>query len=291
MANRSRCWTLTVYGPDSLNEWPDSDYYKKLIESGEIRFIAYGEEVCPTTQRKHHQAYCAFDSQKTFGQMKKLFPTAHIELMRGSLKQNADYCGKESTLVKIGEEPNQGVKRNLAQVCAQIQSGESSVTEVLLDDPFLYHQYGRTIRDLEDVVLRERKRTWMTEGIWYWGPTGTGKSQRAFESDPDAYVLEIDDNGWWDGYVGQETVIIDEFRGQIPYSKLLKLVDRYPHKVARRNREPAPFLAKRVIVTSCAPPEEIYNNLSERDSLAQLHRRFKVVHTTPIPPDFLPQSY
>ena len=58
-----------------------------------------------------------------------------------------------------------------------------------------------------------------------------------------------DDNDWQDGYTGQETVIINDFRGGIKYAVLLQLIDKWPAFVSRRGREPAPFLAKHVIIT------------------------------------------
>ena len=76
------------------------------------------------------------------------------------------------------------------------------------------------------------------------------------------------DGGWWDGYTGQETVIINEFRGGIAYSELLDLLDKYPKTVRRRCREPVPFLAKRVIITSVLQPKEVYCNLAENDTLS-----------------------
>ena len=87
-----------------------------------------------------------------------------------------------------------------------------------------------------------------------------------------------DDNGWWDGYTGEDIVIINDYRGSLTYSFLLNLVDKWPMSVRRRCREPVPFLAKHVIITSSEPPWEVYNNLSANDSLDQLHRRFSVVY-------------
>ncbi len=121
----------------------------------------------------------------------------------------------------------------------------------------------------------------MTKGIWYHGKTGCGKSETAFKDfNPDThYVKSVNSKeaDWWDGYTGQETVIIDEFRGQITYSELLSLMDGWPKKVSRRCREPIPFLAKKIIITSSLPPEEVYVNLAEKDSLDQLLRRCEIV--------------
>ena len=70
-------------------------------------------------------------------------------------------------------------------------------------------------------------------------------------------------------------VIFDEFRGQIPFNELLRIVDIHPtYSVRRRCREPMPFISKKVIITSALPPWEVYKHLDQGDSLAQLYRRF-----------------
>ena len=134
------------------------------------------------------------------------------------------------------------------------------------------------------MLLRKRFRTEMTQGIWYHGPTAVGKSHKAFEGfDPQThYVWKLNEkSGWQDGYAGQETVIINDFRGEIPYNEMLQLVDKWPHSVPRRGREPAPFLAKTVIVTSSLSPAQVYHRRAEEDSLNQLLRRFDVIELRP----------
>ena len=47
----------------------------------------------------------------------------------------------------------------------------------------------------------------------YWGPTGTGKSRRAWdEAGVEAYCKDPRTK-FWDGYQVEENVVIDEFRG------------------------------------------------------------------------------
>ena len=117
----------------------------------------------------------------------------------------------------------------------------------------------------------------MTTCEWIYGESGTGKSQYAFKDfNLDTHYKWKHDNGWWDGYKGQETVIIDNFRGQIPYDQLLQLIDKFLYKVSRRGREPTPFLAKHVIITSILNPKDIYYNRYKEESLAQLYRRIKI---------------
>ena len=118
----------------------------------------------------------------------------------------------------------------------------------------------------------------MTTCDWYYGKTGLGKSHKAFEgyTNEDFYEYEPDDNGYWENYNGQHTVIINEFRGEITYRKLLKLIDKWPCKVKRRNMPPYPFISKHIIITSSMHPSNIFNNLSATDDLNQLYRRIKI---------------
>lgn len=170
----------------------------------------------------------------------------------------------------------QGSRSDLLEVRQRIVEG-TKVDDIVIENPVMFHQYGRTLQKIEDVAMRKRYRTEMTEGVWIFGYTGGGKSHEAFEGySPETHYVYNKDGGWWDGYAQQPIVVINEFRGDIPYSFLLELVDKWPVSVRRRCREPIPFLSKKVIVTSSMPPHEVYHNLNERDSLAQLYRRFKL---------------
>ena len=119
----------------------------------------------------------------------------------------------------------------------------------------------------------------MTEAVWIYGATGVGKSHHAFEGyDPATHYIWSHDKGWWDGYNGHPIVIMNDYRGEIAYNNLLKLIDRWPEKVSRRGREPTQFLAKKVIITSSLSPSDVYKNRMEEDKLEQLLRRCEVIH-------------
>lgn len=180
-------------------------------------------------------------------------------------------------MVKLGEEPKQGDRNDLKDVVKRIREGETSAEDILMEDPGYYHMYGRTIEKAEDVLLRKRFRTEMTKGTWYYGPTGSGKSHLAFQDfDPSTHYVKCLKDQWWDGYTGQKTVILNEFRGEISFGEMLALTDKWPHSVKRRNREPTPFLAEHVIVTSAMSPAEIFRKLNSDDRIEQLTRRFDI---------------
>jgi len=109
-----------------------------------------------------------------------------------------------------------------------------------------------------------------------WGPTGTGKTRRAWElGGVDAYP-KIPNTKFWDGYQGQKAVIIDEFRGDISISNLLRWFDRYPVLVEIKGSSTV-LLADTIILTSNLDPRAWYPDIDEptRDAL---FRRLEITH-------------
>nr|QXP07634.1 MAG: replication associated protein [Arizlama virus] len=251
----------------------------------QIRFIAFGEETCPTTSRKHHQVFLYFHNPKSTGvrslqNIGKLFgKPQHVEPMRGSFQQNESYCSKEGIYTKLGEEPKQGARGDLMETKQCILDGTITVRDVLIEDPHTIHMYGRTLDLIQAVAMRRKFRTQMTEGLWYWGKTGVGKSHKAFENyNPDTHYVKDLDIKWWDGYEGQEIIILNEFRGQITFGYLLSLMDKWPMTVPIRNKESLPFISKKIIITSSQHPKDIFVNiLNNNERLDQLERRCKIV--------------
>lgn len=95
------------------------------------------------------------------------------------------------------------------------------------------------------------------EIICYIGPSGTGKSRAAREAYPQAYWGPK--GKWWDGYCGQETVIVDEMYGhRFSFSELLQLLDRYPFQVETKGGV-RQFTSRRIVFTSNQDPQDWYN--------------------------------
>jgi hypothetical protein len=73
-------------------------------------------------------------------------------------------------------------------------------------------------------------RTWKMEIYIYVGPTETGKTRTAYDLyGQDLYSLPQSKGSgtYWDGYHGQETVLIDEMYGnRFSWGFLLQLLDR-----------------------------------------------------------------
>lgn len=111
----------------------------------------------------------------------------------------------------------------------------------------------------------------------FWGRTGTGKSQRAWqEASLEAYP-KGPTSIWWDGYQGQEHVVIDEFRGQIGISHVLRWFDRYPVNFQVKGSQ-VTCQVKKFWITSNISPDDWYPDIDEATRLA-LRRRFtNIIH-------------
>lgn len=272
MGLKTRLWCFTNF---------DLDFkYQEYLDSTTAEYVAYAEEICPKTKKLHHQGFVYFNGARgSMKQVAKQLGKCHVAPCKGNIDQNEDYCSKQGTLMEFGTKPKQGFRNDLEAIKDSILEQKLSVDEICIQNPNLYHQYGRTLNKLEDIALRKRFRTEMTKCEWIYGQTGTGKSHYAFKDyNPETHYVYPNDGGWWDGYTGQDVVIINEFRGGIMYSELLELLDKWPKTVRRRGREPVPFLAKLVIITSSLSPRKVYHNIEHKaDSIDQLLRRIKLV--------------
>lgn len=274
---------------------------KPVFDNTIMKYLCFAPEVCPTTQKPHWQSYVYWIHPKTLTSTAKYFGKSHTEFQNGTSEEAIKYCegpyeknGKSKPLnplfEEFGDRPSQGARTDLNTMRDDILGGKR-VDDILMEDPLMYHQYGRTLEKMEDIANRKKFRNFMTKGLYYYGPTGVGKSKKVFEDfHPDTHYVvnlrDVSERGWWNGYKGQPIVIINEFRGQITFGELMDIVDMHPFSVCIRGRDPHPFLAKEVRITSSVSPEECYiNKLSENDNFKQFHRRFEVIHLhTPLAP-------
>lgn len=274
-----------------VTNWNVDCDYEALINKGRVRFIAYGPEVAPTTGREHHQAYMYMHKDTAHGKLslKRLggmFGEIHckVQPMFGKITDNESYCSKENAgeLIKHGSEPQQGARGDIDEAKEMIMKGDMTADEICVENPGFFHQYGRTLDRMEIIALRQKFRTWMTLCTWYTGHTGSGKSWHCFkahgEYDPKTHYVKNVNEEWWDGYKGQPIVILNEFRGQIPFTEMLDLIDCWPKTVKWRGKESVPFLARHIVIASIKRPEDVYVNQDQMgEPWGQWTRRVNVV--------------
>lgn len=80
----------------------------------------------------------------------------------------------------------------------------------------------------------------------------------------------------WCGYKGQGNVVIDEFRGVIDISHILRWLDRYPVCVEVKGGS-RPLRASQIWITSNLDPRLWYPDL-DAETLSALLRRLNITH-------------
>ena len=246
---------ITCFGSDWYTELPDS-----------LQYLAWGEETCPTTGKKHKQAFAYARTAKRLSAWKKLFPGAHIEQMRGTFSDNERYCSKEGTYTTLGVKPMlNGCKRSLEDLsCDIIQAARDQVPldEIVTipEKAPTFVQYHNGLTKLYQMTvtnkLRKTDKDFAPEVIYIWGDPGTGKSKKVRELDPEVFdIPEEDGYKWKDGYCGQDAVVYENVSTRnITYpERLLKEIDRYYMQVPVKGGYIG-WRPKRIYITSVYSP-------------------------------------
>lgn len=230
------------------------------------------------------QVFIQFKGPVAFSTVKTLYPTAHIEVAQHPVKA-MEYCQKEDTREEgpweRGEPPSQGKRTDIEECIQCIQDNIGKKRPMA--DAFKSHvnvmvKYSKGIQFAVNNMIEPRHLDEMPKVTVLYGKTGTGKTRRAFEELPEAYVWDASKGQWLDGYVGHTTVIIEEFRGQMPFGQLLRLLDRYELQWPIKGGF-VEVVASQFIITSPVHPKEWYQDLEQRveGSYDQLLRRLTTI--------------
>lgn len=280
---RNFCFTLNHYTDEdivNIESWMDDC----------ATYIIYGKEVGENLT-PHLQGYAEFKTVMRMSALKKLNPRIHWEMRKGTKYQAVMYCKKDGQVTEHGEaknmgEPNKKNKNALLPFMDMVKAGDLKSIAEHPDCSLSVLKHAMTAATLFE---EPRDPAIPLEVNWYWGPTGTGKTRKAFYEanhlDMGNVYIKSSNNKWFDGYDGERIIIFDDLRSSwFEYSFLLKLLDRYPTRVECKGGS-RQWKAERIYVTSPFKPEEMYSSMQERDldkdSIQQLIRRVTKVENMP----------
>lgn len=278
------CFTFN-YGGDGQPPVEAAERFLNDVLPPLAGYLCCGREVASTGQ-KHLQGYVQFLKRKRLTELKRLpdAGTVHWEVAKGDEVQNREYCSKECAddeFFEYGEPKtvNNGIreKKRWAAARSAILAGR---VEDVDDQIFICHynallhiarDYAKPSGDLDDVC-----------GVWYYGPSGTGKSRTAratYGGGTDRLYLKPV-NKWWDGFRKglHENVLLEDVE---PSHSVLGYhfkiwADRYsfPAEIKGSTIQIRP---KKVIVTSQYHPDQIFQ---DPETLQAILRRFVLIHVT-----------
>lgn len=265
---RNACFT--VNNPIVTRE----QFLSDLIQSDKCTYIVIGSET-GAKGTPHFQGYVEFKDQIDFHIAKDLLLHGHIEPRRGSPKQASDYCQKDGDFDIWGTLNRPGERTDI-QCVAEMAKMQCSMREIAHTYPVQFIKYHKGISALASQMVKARCTR--PEVRVFYGKTGTGKSFKAREWLPNAYIWHPQQNQWFDGYMGEQDVILEEFRGQLPFGMILSMLDCYDCKVQFKGGV-VEFCATRIAITSPLHPRDWYWTLDENDKVDQLMRRItEVIH-------------
>lgn len=255
-SKRSRGWCITINNPPTGIEFTLEFIYHELGSHYAIYQLETGEGGTP-----HIQGYFYWEQPKRFNAVKEAFPTAHIEAAKGSASQNKTYCTKKAGRIEgpweHGELPAQGKRNDLEDIKCKLDAGVP-LSDISKEHFGSFIRYSRGFKEYQ--LLNAKQRDWPMEVTVYWGPAGGGKSRTLMEEYRGAF-WKTKNSGqmqFWDGYNGEDSIVIDEFYGWLSYDFLLRLCDRYPMSLEIKHGT-IPIAAKKILFASNKHPKDWYN--------------------------------
>lgn len=222
---------------------------------------------------RHWQILVYFASKKSLRQVRTVLPgTGHYEPSRSDAA--CAYVHKEATRdgepFELGNRP---ISRNSTTDWDAVKKSarEGDLESIPAD---IYIRYYRTLVCIaadHEVPVGIEKNVFV-----YYGSTGTGKSRRAWEEAGQTAYAKDPRSKFWCGYGNQRNVVIDEFRGGIDISHMLRWLDRYPAYVEIKGSS-RPLRAEKIWITSNLHPDDWYVDLDEETKQA-LRRRLEITH-------------
>ncbi len=269
------CFTINNYEENwenTLKGWPN------------IRYLIVQPEIA-NSGTDHLQGFLILQLKKSLYWMKKnLCVRGHFEARHHSRWLAMNYCRKPTFSVGpvliVGEISfGQGKRSDLQAVVGLIRD-DASIYQIATLYPTQYMRYHKGIHELAS-VLQNKSRAFKTETKIMWGVTGLGKSSDIETNYPEAFWLRRSNSGsiWFDGYNGQQVLVLDDFYGWLPIDRLLRMTDRFPLSIDTKGGHRA-FLFEKMFITSNVHPSEWYKNVPSAVNDALMRRLDSVEHWT-----------
>jgi len=228
----------------SVHEWFD---FAKDRTAG-IKYLVMQLELAPTTKQVHVQGFVTFQQQKVPATAANHFGGVDKEIFQKMKKgatpwDNKVYCTKEDSRLpgskpfEYGEVPQPGEKpaADESRLEAFIKAmDKEGLNHAMDNDPSTYVRSHSGLDKLAG-IYQGRKIPQLRDVTVYvaWGATsGSGKSHFAHTWDsvdntfpvPD---LRHKDRLNLDGYMGQRTLLLEDYDGEIEFRSMLRMLDKY----------------------------------------------------------------
>lgn len=267
----------------TLNHWTQQEYDDIRKQATSCKYVIIGKEIGPKNGVPHLHVFIIYKNNVRVATARAQWPTraADFSFARESSSACRKYCMKQGDFWESGEPPmDAGEKEKKRWEAAKRAAIDGNWDDIPADI------YIRYIGNLKKIHAENQAIPTSIETLdfhWFYGPTGTGKSVTARRDNPNYYLKGI--NKWWDGYTGQDCVIIEE------WSPMDQGAERAMGHYLKQWCDHHPFMAetkggmkmirpKKIIITSNYSMEECF---LDKNNLDPLKRRFKIHHFNNFP--------
>lgn len=285
---RFTCWEQSDALKDRMLDFDENDTF--------IRYVIFSKELAPDHSEDndglHFQGYVELKIRKNWSYLKKRWGTEKTHYMRCDAPRNGNitYCSKDVTHIDgpwsngellYSEPNNQGKRTDILTVKDAIEAGYDR--EYCIDH--FFEEYKKYHSFFDDLIEKKKPvYKGKVEKLVFYGAAGTGKTTKAYELFPNLYKVEKDTAGRpiFDTYNGEETVLINDFRGWKSGWKFDTFLN-FAEDDSFGGTLPARYknkknLIKRIIFTTPVHPEEWFTNDKDSTSVnedvnAQVMRR------------------
>lgn len=204
--SRSLRWCFTVNNPET---W-------RPVFAEQMAYLVWEKEYAPQTGTEHIQGYLRLKTRLRVSQVKQiLHASVHLELARGSERENREYCSKNRLGEDWGEEgdyqPDQRQgRRTDIEAAVQAVVGGMTLREVAEAHPIEWVKYHSGLQSLHRLMNLECPISRTVSTMILWGPTGVGKTHRVRSAYPQAFVVRPGRDPFGT-YSTQEEIIFEEF--------------------------------------------------------------------------------
>ena len=255
---RGRNFQLTLNQVEKYSELVSE--FKKLKT---CTYLISCREFAPSTGHEHIHIYCHFSQPYTLNKKIMAFG-AHIEVCRGSPKQNIAYIEKDGNVIEeYGNRPSQGCRTVSELREMSIEDVTPNYYKIKTEIDRKEHDKNTFFSMLNEIENDSLKGP---EIIYITGASGNGKTYSAYkialEKFPKEKIGKLTLNNNFIDIVNEdaECFVIEEFRdSQIKASDFLQLTDKYGYRCNVKGGF-VTLRPKMIIICSIKHPSEIYHD-------------------------------
>lgn len=265
---QARRFQLTLNQPEYYEE------LKSYLTSFKaFKFLVSCREHAPETGHEHMHVYVCFNNGTRLSQSR--LKGAHLEICRGSNKQNIEYIEKGGDIVdRIGEEPHQGTTYTVCEL-REIKDPNNL--------PASQFKIWREVTLWNQSMTRAELYKPGVKIFYIWGKSGAGKTRYVWDQ------LKEDDrvdrvkfvNNFWTGVSYDPTIRIawyDDFRSSdMKPSEFVNFIDYYANNMNVKGGHVLNHYDV-IFITSIFDPEHIYQGSYSEEDRQQWLRRMEIVH-------------